>query len=341
MKFKLLGNTGLRVSELCLGTMTFGEEWGWGASKETCKKLLDIYLDAGGNFIDTANNYTNGSSEKILGELLKGIRQRMVIATKYTLMTDPEDINSGGNQRKNMMASVEASLKRLNTDYIDLYWVHIRDKHTPIEEVIRGLEDLVRSGKVLYTGISDTPAWIVAKANAMAQSRNWTRFNAIQVQYNLIERTSERELIPMAEEENLAVLAWSPLAGGLLSGKYNSEGNQKEKVGSRLENNPRLNDQNLAIADAVIEVAEELGIAVPTVALSWLRRNLRIIPIIGARKPHQLKENLQCVNHHLQPEHQAKLDEISKIKPGFPYNFAESEGVQKVLYGRFGDKVIV
>lgn len=169
MNYKLFGKTGLRISELCLGTMTFGDDWGWGAPGETCKELLHIYLDAGGNFIDTANNYTNGSSERILGDLLEGIRQRIVLATKYSLLTDREDINSGGNQRKNMMKAVEASLRRLKTDYIDLYWVHARDRHTPVEEVIRGLEDLVRSGKVLYTGISDSPAWVVSKANALAE----------------------------------------------------------------------------------------------------------------------------------------------------------------------------
>lgn len=339
MKYKILGNTGLRVSELCLGTMTFGEDWGWGASKETCKELLEIYLDAGGNFIDTANNYTNGSSERILGELLQGMRQRMVLGSKYTLMTDPKNINSGGNQRKNMMYAVEESLKKLKTDYIDLYWVHIRDRYTPVGEVIRGLEDLVRSGKVLYTGISDTPAWVTAKANAMAESRHWIPFNAIQVEYNLIERTPERELIPMAEEENLSVLAWSPLAGGLLSGKYNSE-NQKEKEESRLQGNPRLTDHNLAIADAVIEVARELEIPAPAVALSWLKKNPGVIPIAGARKPHQLKENLECVDYDLPDGHMAKLNEASKIALGFPHDFAKSEGVQNVLYGRFRDQVI-
>lgn len=318
--------------------MTFGEDWGWGASKETCKKLLDIYLDAGGNFIDTANNYTNGSSERILGELLEGIRQKIVLSTKYSLMTDPDNINSGGNQRKNMITAVEASLRRLNTDYIDLYWVHIRDKYTPVDEVLRGLEDLVRSGKVLYTGISDTPAWITAKANALAESRNWTRFNAIQVEYNLIERTSERELIPMAEEEKLSVLAWSPLAGGLLSGKYSSK-NHKNNEDSRLKNSSRLNDRNLAIADAVADVAGELNIPAPTVALCWLKQNPNVIPIIGARKAHQLKENLACVEQVLAPEHLSKLEKASKIELGFPHDFISGNGVQEIAYGPFVDAV--
>lgn len=336
MKYKLLGKTGLRVSELCLGTMTFGDDWGWGAPKETCREMVHAFLDAGGNFIDTANNYTNGSSERITGELLEGIRKKIVLATKYTLLTDPGDINSGGNQRKNMMQSVEESLKRLKTDYIDLYQVHICDRHTPVEEVIRGLEDLVRSGKVLYTGISDSPAWVIAKANAIAEERHWTRFNAIQVEYNLIERTSERELIPMAEEEKLSVLAWSPLAGGLLSGKYSSK-KEKQKDGSRLEGNPRLNEQNLTIADTLIEIAGEINIPPATAALAWVRRNPNIIPIVGAKKREQLKQNLDCINYSLNDEQLERLEEISGIKLGFPHDFANSEGVRKVLYGPFQD----
>jgi aryl-alcohol dehydrogenase-like predicted oxidoreductase len=336
MKYKLLGKSGLRVSEICLGTMTFGEDWGWGAPKKICRELVHAFLDAGGNFIDTASNYTNGSSERITGELLEGMRKKIVLATKYTLMTDPTDINSGGNQRKNMMQSVEESLGRLKTDYIDLYQVHIRDRHTPVEEVIRGLDDLVRSGKVLYTGISDTPAWVISKANAMAEERHWTRFNAIQVEYNLIERTSERELIPMAEEEKLSVLAWSPLAGGLLSGKYSSK-RKKEKDGSRLEGNPRLNDRNLAIADALIEVAGGMSIPAATAALAWIRRNPDIIPIVGARNPEQLRQNLDCVNYSLSDEHLERLEVASGIKLGFPHDFAASDGVRKVLYGPFRD----
>lgn len=339
MKYKLLGNTGLRISELCLGTMTFGKDWGWGAPKETCRELVDIYLEAGGNFIDTANYYTNGSSERILGELLQGIRSKIVLATKYSLMTDPSNINSGGNQRKNMRMAVEESLKRLQTDYIDLFWVHIWDRYTPVEEVLRGLEDLVRSGKVLYTGISDTPAWVIAKANALAEARNWTRFEAIQAEYNLLERSSERELFPMVEQESLSILAWSPLAGGLLTGKYSSQ-KEKQNEAGRLKDNPRVNDHNLAIADVVIEVAQEIDTAPSTVALAWIRRNPNIIPIIGARKTHQLKENLTCTDLSLSPEQLEKLGEASKIQLGFPHDFIQSDSVQEVVYGPFQEAVV-
>lgn len=251
-------------------------------------------------------------------------------------MTDPENINSGGNQRKNMIYAVEQSLKRLQTDYIDLYWVHIWDQLTPIDEVMRGLEDLVRTGKVLYTGISDTPAWLIAKANTIAEERKWTGFNAIQIEYNLLERTSERELIPMAENENLSILAWSPLAGGLLSGKYNSKTKKGE---GRLKNNPRLTSHNLSIADIVIEVASELNVSPSTVALAWIKRNKNIIPIIGARKPEQLKDNLKCIDLVLDEEHLQKLDNASKITLGFPHDFIKSDGVRNIVHGQY--KVVI
>lgn len=334
MNYKIFGNTGLRVSELALGTMTFGNDWGWGASKETCKELLSLFLDAGGNFIDTADYYTNGSSEKILGDLLEGIRNKIVLATKYTLMTDRNDINSGGNHRKNMVQSLEQSLKRLKTDYLDVYWVHIQDEYTPIQEVMRGLEDLTKSGKILYIGISDTPAWKVAKGNTLAKERNWNDFNAIQVEYSLIERSSERELIPMAQSEGMSVLAWSPLAGGLLSGKYSTK-SRKDIKGSRLENSTRVNPQNLAIADAVIDTAQELNVSPANVALAWLRRNPSIIPLVGSRKVGQLKDNLECVNVKLENHHIDKLNACSKIQLGFPHDFIASDSVKDIVYGNF------
>ena len=214
MRYRLLGKSGLRVSELCLGTMTFGEDWGWGSSKDESRQVLDAFLEAGGNFIDTANVYTNGTSETLLGEFLKGDRDRAVLATKYTNAMPGTDPNAGGNQRKNMMRSVEASLKRLQTDYIDLYWLHIWDKMTPIEEVMRAFDDLVRQGKILHAGVSDMAAWAVARANTLAELRGWTPFVGLQIEYSLIERTVERELLPMAEALGLGVTAWSPLAGG-------------------------------------------------------------------------------------------------------------------------------
>ena len=198
MRYKLLGKSGLRVSELALGTMTFGEEWGWGASKEECHKMFDAYAHAGGNFIDTANRYTEGTAERIVGELIAADRAHFVLASKYTLKMRNGDPNYCGNHRKNMVQSLEASLKRLHTDYLDMFWVHAWDFLTPVEEVMRGLDDLVRAGKVLYIGISDTPAWVVAQANTLADLRGWTSFIGIQAQYSLIERTPERELLPMA-----------------------------------------------------------------------------------------------------------------------------------------------
>src|ERR1700723_2461612 len=220
MKYRLLGNSGLRVSEVALGTMTFGDDWGWGAPKNEAQKVYDAFREAGGNFIDTANLYTNGTSEAFLGEFMQGHRESVVLATKYSNAAPGNDPNAAGNQRKNMMQSVEASLKRLRTDYIDLYWVHIWDGMTPVEEVMRGLDDLVRQGKVLHVGISDAPAWWIAQANTLAQLRGWSPFVGLQIEYSLIERTVERELVPMAKALNLGLTAWSPLAGGMLTGKY-------------------------------------------------------------------------------------------------------------------------
>ena len=214
MKYRLLGNSGLRVSEAALGTMTFGDEWGWGSAKDEARKVYDAFREAGGNFIDTANFYTNGTSESFLGEFMKDHRQSMVLATKYSNAAPGTDPNAAGNHRKNMMQAVEASLKRLQTDYIDLYWVHIWDQITPVEEVMRGLDDLVRQGKVLYVGISDAPAWWIAQANTLAQLRGWSPFVGLQIEYSLIERTVERELVPMAKALNLGLTAWSPLARG-------------------------------------------------------------------------------------------------------------------------------
>src|ERR1700729_4104753 len=227
MRYRLLGNSGLRVSEAALGTMTFGEDWGWGSPKEESRKVYDTFRESGGNFIDTANIYTNGTSESLLGEFMQGHRQSVVLATKYSNSFPGTDPNAAGNHRKNMVQAVEASLKRLKTDYVDLYWLHIWDQITPVEEVMRAFDDLVRQGKVLYIGVSDAPAWWIAQANTLAELRGWASFIGLQIEYSLIERTVERELIPMAKAFNLGMVAWSPLAGGLLSGKYHS-GNEKD-----------------------------------------------------------------------------------------------------------------
>src|SRR5919197_6373637 len=262
MKYYLLGKSGLRVSEICFGAMTFGEEWGWGTSKEESRKVFNEYIDAGSNFIDTANNYTGGTSEKYIGEFIASDdRDRFVLATKYTSNTRRGDPNAGGNHRKNMVQSLEASLQRLNTDYIDLYWVHAWDPMTPIEEMMRALDDMIRAGKILYTGISDAPAWIVSQANTLANLRGWNEFIAIQIEYSLIERTSERELLPMAKALDLGVAAWSPLGGGVLSGKYNDRHQSEAKRFS--EENPMsaafVNERNLLIANEVQTIAKEMS----------------------------------------------------------------------------------
>src|ERR1051326_2816982 len=229
MHYKLLGKSGLRVAEVCLGTMTFGEEWGFGANKEESKAIYDAYIAAGGNFIDTANRYTEGTSERYLGEFIHSERDSIVLATKYSLMTKRGDPNSSGNHRKSLHRSLEASLKRLNTDYIDLYWVHIWDPLTPIEEMMRALDDMVRAGKILYIGVSDAPAWIVSQGNTLANLRGWTEFTGLQIEYSLIERTAERELLPMADALNIGVTAWSPLGGGVLTGKYNKSNREEQR----------------------------------------------------------------------------------------------------------------
>lgn len=315
MKYYLLGKSGLRVSEICLGTMTFGKEWGWGASKEESRKIFDAYVDAGGNFIDTANIYTNGTSEKYVGDFASYDRERFVIATKYTSNTRAGDPNAGGNHRKNMVQSLEASLRRLNTDYIDLYWVHAWDQTTPIEEMMRALDDMIKSGKILYIGISDAPAWIVSQANTLANLKGWTEFASIQIEYSLIERTSEGELLPMANALDIGITAWSPLGSGVLTGKYNKSSNkallnntvnkdynQKESTTNNSktrtsssssisdeQNDNRLNvasfseisntllkARNLRIAEEVVNIAQEIKRTPSQVALNWIRQSKKI-----------------------------------------------------------------
>jgi aryl-alcohol dehydrogenase-like predicted oxidoreductase len=325
MRYKLLGRSGLRVSELALGAMTFGEDWGWGASKAECEKIVQAFTEAGGNFIDTANHYTNGTSEKIVGELINKDRQRYVLATKFTLNGRPTDPNGGGNQRKNMVQSLEASLRRLGTDYIDLYWVHAWDPLTPLEELMRALDDMVRAGKVLYVGISDTPAWVVAKANTMAELRGWSRFVALQIQYSLIERTPERDLLPMAQAEDLAVTPWAVLGGGMLTGKYTSC--KDRPLGTRFAGNnwgdTFLTERNFQIAAEVSKISEELQRTTSQVAINWVRQQMRgvIVPILGARTEAQIKDNLGALDFSLSPEHLARLDRASQISLGFPHDF--------------------
>lgn len=336
MRYKLLGRSGLRVSELCLGTMTFGTEWGWGATKAECKKIFNAYTNAGGNFIDTANRYTEGTSEKIVGELVAADREHFVLATKYTLHMRRDDPNFCGNHRKNMVQSLEASLKRLGTDYLDLFWVHAWDFMTPVEEVMRGLDDLVRSGKVLYVGISDTPAWIVSQANTLAALRGWTPFVALQIQYSLLERTVERDLMPMARAFDLAVTPWGILGGGVLTGKYNLG----QGKGGRVEVMDGVTKQRLAMAAKVLKTAEKTGCTPTQVALNWVRQQPGlIIPIIGARTVKQAKDNLGALDHSLTSGQLATLDKASRIEPGFPHDFLARENIRDIIFGGTQDMV--
>lgn len=337
--YRLLGHSGLRVSPLCLGAMTFGTEWGWGADEAESRRIFDVYTERGGNFIDTANKYTNGTSEEFVSRFIKGQRDRFVLATKYTLNMRPGDPNAGGNHRKNMMQSVEASLKRLQTDYIDLYWLHAWDDRTPADEIMRGLDDLVSQGKVLYVGISDTPAWRIARMNTLAQLRGWTPFIALQIQYSLVERTVERELIPMARELGLGVLPWSPLAGGVLSGKYSKDDLAKSgpDTGSRREvvqSHDMLNERSLTIAEEVKRIAKTLGHMPSQIALHWLLRQPGVTsPILGTRKLSHLEDNLGALEISLSSEHLARLDKMSRIELGFPHDFLGNEFVKGMIDG--------
>jgi aryl-alcohol dehydrogenase-like predicted oxidoreductase len=341
MRYKLLGNSGLRVSELCLGTMTFGEDWGWGASPEESRMIYDAFLEAGGNFIDTANVYTNGTSERLLGEFMHGQREHIVLATKYTNAVPGTDPNAAGNHRKSMVQALEASLKRLKTDYIDLYWLHIWDQMTPIEEVMRAFDDLVRQGKILYAGVSDMPAWVVAQANTLADLRGWTPFVGLQVEYSLIERTPERELLPMAAGLGLGVTAWSPLAGGMLTGKQLEVGGAKDSRQSPGIKHFMASDaRKEAIVREVVALARECGHSSAQVALAWIRqRATPVIPIIGARKLAQVKDNLACVDIRLEPALVQRLDSVSRIEMGFPHDIFANEIARSTIYGGMRDRI--
>lgn len=329
MRYRLLGGSGLRVSEVFLGAMTFGEEKGPGASLEESRRMLDAYVEAGGNVIDTAVNYRNGESESFVGELLEGRRDRLVVATKYTVSRDRTDPNAAGNHRKNLKLSLETSLRRLRTDYIDLYWVHIWDHHTPIEETMRALDDAVQAGKILYIGISDTPAWIVSRANTLAEWRGWSPFVGLQVPYNLLRRDIERDLLPMAEAYGMSVATWGPLADGLLSGKFTRPSNPAVKT--RLAPGG-ISEHEHAVVQVVQDVASQLGVTASQVAIAWIRSRSRMIhPIIGARRLEQLTENLGALTIELPAELIARLDAASDFKVGFPGDFISS--ISSFVYG--------
>ena len=341
MNYRLLGKSGLRVSELCLGTMTFGTEWGFGTDKKDSKKVFDAFVNAGGNFLDCANLYNEGTSEKFTGEFISHQRDYYVLATKYTLKNpgSPGNINASGNSRKSMMNSVEDSLKRLNTDYIDLLWLHAWDYLTPIDEVMRGFDDLVSSGKVLYVGISDTPAWVVSSANTMADIRGWAKLVALQIEYSLFQRGAERDLIPMANHFELAITPWGTLGGGALSGKYLTNDDKSPK---RIkEGSARLNERNTAIAKEVKKISDETGIPGTVIALNWVRQKKGLfIPIVGSRTDTQLVENMKCLDVKLSADIMKKLDEVSSIEYGFPHDFLLSAPMTINGYSGMKDRIV-
>lgn len=336
MKYKLLGRSGLKVSELCLGTMGFGTENGWGADQETSFKILDEFANAGGNFLDTANVYKLGTSEKILGDYMSNHdRDYFVLATKYSLLDNKTNPNASGNNRKNMMRSVEASLKRLKTDFIDVLYLHIWDSITPVDEVLRAMDDLIRQGKINYAAISDTPAWVVAKGNTLAELMGWSQFIALQVEYSLLQRTPERELIPMAKHFGMTVTPWAPLAGGALTGKY-LRGDQ----GRVKANSNRRNDNSERITKVVVNIADALGVSAAHVALKWtMQQGFSCTPIVGATKIDQLKDNLGVIDLTLSDEHLKKLNEASAISLGFPGDFFNEDNVKTNVFGGFYDRV--
>ena len=331
MHYKLLGRSGLRVSELCLGTMTFGDDWGWGATKAESRKIFDAFVEAGGNYIDTANNYTNGTSEKFVGEFTASDRDRFVVATKYTLSERPTDPNFGGNHRKNMFRSIEGSLERLKTDHVDLLWLHMWDGVTPVDEVLRALDDLVRAGKILYIGISDTPAWVVAQANAIADLRGWSRFVAYQGEYSLASRAPERDILPMTRALDMAFTPWGMLEGGELTGKYNLPSKEEKRS---TDTSPRIK----SLATELMAVAEEIGHTPSQVAINWVRQQpYLVIPILGARSRNQIIDNMGCLDFELTPEQLTRLSDASPIDLGFPHSFLGSDHVRGLIFGKTFD----
>jgi len=322
-QYVTLGRSGLRVSPLCLGAMTFGEDLGWGSSVEESQQIMDRYVEAGGNFIDTANFYTKSHSEKIIGDHVgryPAKRDRLVIATKFSGNLYPGDPNGGGSGRKSIVSACENSLRRLQTDYIDLYWLHNWDVHTPIEETMAALDDLVRAGKVRYLGVSDTPAWKIAQANVLAQFRGWSAFVGLQIEYSLLERTVEQELVPMAVELGLGITPWSPLKSGALSGKYTRR-NAGQAKGERQFMDTFLNERTYAVVDELEAIARVRESTPARVALAWVRERPGVTStIIGARRAEQLEDNIGSLDVALTAEERGRLDALTQPTFGFPQN---------------------
>ena len=330
MDYKLLGKTGIKVSELCLGTMTFGTDWNFGSDKEESQRVFDAFCNAGGNFFDTANIYTTGTSEKYLGEFMQSERDNLVIASKYSL-TESNKINVSGNSRKNMTQSVEGSLKRLGTDYIDLYYVHAWDFLVAPEELMRNLEYLLASGKILSIGISDTPAFITSRCNTLAELRGWNQFAAYQVEYCLTERTADREIIPLCEHDDMLFCGFGPLAAGLLSGKYLEENSNPKRMTKGVS--ARLSERNLAMSAEIKALAKEIGHTPSQVAIRWAMQMVKkSSPIFGARSLKQCEENLKVLGFSLTTEQMEKLNVISKIGPNNPNDFLQLPRLEEILF---------
>jgi aryl-alcohol dehydrogenase-like predicted oxidoreductase len=316
MRQRLLGKSGLRVSELCLGTMTFGTEWGWGADEAACREIYTAFRQAGGTFIDTANLYTNGASEEIVGRLVADERDSIVLATKYTMTSDRSDLNAGGSHRKSLRRSLEASLRRLGTDYVDVLWVHAWDQCTPVEETLRALDDVVRSGRVLAIGVSNTPAWVVSRSDAIAELRGWSSYCGVQLEYSLLARTADRELLPMARELGLAPCAWSPLAMGMLSGRAA----QADAPSAGRQRSAQASPSQQTVIDLVAEIAAELGTSSAQVAIAWVLEQ-GLLPVLGARTPAQIRDNLASLAIQFDESQLERLDAATRPDLGYPHEF--------------------
>lgn len=340
MKYRLFGKSGLRVSEIALGTMTIGNAWGWGSEKEVALEILKKYSDLGGNFIDTACNYQDTQSEKIIGEFLKGDRDRYVVATKYTLHDHRylQDPNAGGNHRKNLLRTVRDSLERLQTDYIDVLYLHVWDGTTGLYEIMRTLNDLVSSTKVNYIAISDTPAWIAARANTIAELRGWEPFSGFQFQYSLINREPEREIIPFCNQTDVAMTSWGTLGSGLLTGKYT----RNESSSGRLNRNSEIPAERLALAKEVDSIADELGVTSAQTAIRWVMQQGGVqIPIVGATSPNQLEDSLQATDIELTEESLKRLGSVVKFSDGFPVSMIKAPTVKSLIHGESYEKLEV
>jgi aryl-alcohol dehydrogenase-like predicted oxidoreductase len=340
MKYKLLGRSGLRVSELALGTMTLSEDdpWGWGVGADTSREILEAYADAGGNFIDTACNYTDGQSERVIGDFIAGDRDRYVVATKFTLHhhEHPDDPNFGGNHRKNLRRTLEASLDRLGTDYIDLLYLHVWDYTTPLEEVISTLNHVVESGLVHHVGISDSPAWVAAQANQLADHHGWERFVACQFPYNIGRRSPEREVMPYCRYNDVGMTTWSVLGAGLYTGKYTTG---DDDPSGRIAGGD-FNDADLAIARCIDDIADELGVPSTQVTLAWTQaRDRQLFPIVGATDPDHVTEAVGATDVDLDDAQLERLDEVASYDTEFPQSFTGSENVLELIHGETADRL--